>query len=162
MGSIDPMGEKAGKASFLEMVQYADTHDMCLMALGVLGSVGDGMMQPLSMLVLADIVNSYGAAGSAASGTFTAPAKIDVQAEIEQQSRADEEASRRTVAEAIAAAQELERPGVRPHATSNSGNGNGDASHDNDAKHKIAAVLRTKTETHAETDSMTATLVALS
>ena len=72
-----------------------------------------------------------GAQGSgipaAASGSFTAPAKIDVQAEIEQQSRADEEASRRTVAEAIAAAQELERPGVRPHATSNSGNGNGDA-----------------------------------
>ena len=62
---------------------------------------------------------------AAASGTFTAPPKIDVQAEIEQQSRADEEASRRTVAEAIAAAQELERPGVRPHATVNSGNGNG-------------------------------------
>ena len=58
---------------------------------------------------------------AAASGTFTAPPKIDVQAEIEQQFRADEEASRRTVAEAIAAAQELERPGVRPHATENSG-----------------------------------------
>ncbi|GAA3559947.1 hypothetical protein GCM10022197_14280 [Microlunatus spumicola] len=57
---------------------------------------------------------------AAASGTFTAPAKIDVQAEIEQQSREDEEASRRTVAEAIAAAAELERPGVRAHATSNS------------------------------------------
>ena len=73
---------------------------------------------------------SAGAPGNgipAASGSFTAPAKIDVQAEIEQQSRADEEASRRTVAEAIAAAQELERPGVRTHATSNSGKGNGDA-----------------------------------
>ena len=58
---------------------------------------------------------------AAASGTFTAPPKIDVQAEIEQQSRADEEASRKTVAEAIAAAQELERPGVRPHATINAG-----------------------------------------
>ncbi|HEY0240300.1 MAG TPA: hypothetical protein VGC37_16825, partial [Friedmanniella sp.] len=53
----------------------------------------------------------------AASGSFTAPPKIDVQAEIEQQSRADEEASRKTVAEAIAAAQELERPAVRPHQT---------------------------------------------
>ena len=51
----------------------------------------------------------------AASGQFTAPPKIDVQAEIEQQSRDDEEASRRTVQEAIAAAQELERPGgTRP------------------------------------------------
>jgi len=57
----------------------------------------------------------------AATGSFSAPPKIDVQAEIEQQSRQDEEASRRTVAEAIAAAAELERPGVRPHQT----NGNG-------------------------------------
>lgn len=52
----------------------------------------------------------------AAQGTFTAPPKIDVQAEIEQQSRQDEEASRKTVADAIAAAQELERPAaLRPH-----------------------------------------------
>lgn len=57
----------AGKASFLEMVRYADTHDLCLMMLGVLGSFGDGMMQPLLMLVLGDIINSYGAAGSAGS-----------------------------------------------------------------------------------------------
>ena len=71
---------------------------------------------------------SAGAPGNgipAASGSFTAPPKIDVQAEIEQQSRADEEASRKTVAEAIAAAQELERPGVRPHATPDNGKGNG-------------------------------------
>ena len=37
------------------------------MELGVLGSFGDGMMQPLSMLVLGDIVNSYGGAGTADS-----------------------------------------------------------------------------------------------
>ncbi|XP_062225944.1 ABC transporter B family member 15-like [Phragmites australis] len=55
------------KASFLELVRYADGRDRCLMALGVLGSFGDGMMQPLSMLVLGDIVNSYGGAGSAFS-----------------------------------------------------------------------------------------------
>lgn len=47
------------------------------------------------------------------NGSFTAPPKIDVQAEIDQQSRDDEEASRRTVEEAIAAAQQLERPNVR-------------------------------------------------
>ena len=72
---------------------------------------------------LGGVVNQAMSGGSAApgtgipaaSGTFTAPPKIDVQAEIEQQSRADEEASRKTVAEAIAAAQELERPGVRTH-----------------------------------------------
>ena len=46
----------------------------------------------------------------ASDGQFTAPPKIDVQAEIEQQYAAEEEASQRTVQEAIAAAQELERP----------------------------------------------------
>ncbi|SEQ54011.1 SPFH domain-containing protein [Microlunatus flavus] len=50
---------------------------------------------------------------AAVNGSFTAPPKIDVQAEIDQQSRDDEEASRRTVEEAIAAAQQLERPNVR-------------------------------------------------
>ncbi|CAN6276052.1 unnamed protein product [Urochloa humidicola] len=55
------------KASFLELVRYADARDRCLMALGALGSFGDGMMQPLSMLVLGDIVNSYGGAGAAGS-----------------------------------------------------------------------------------------------
>ncbi|CAL5068508.1 unnamed protein product [Urochloa decumbens] len=55
------------KASFLELVRYADARDLCLMALGALGSFGDGMMQPLSMLVLGDIVNSYGGAGTAGS-----------------------------------------------------------------------------------------------
>ena len=63
------MVDKAGKASFMETVRYADGHDMCLMALGVLGSFGDGMMQPLSMLVLGDIVNSYG--GASSSGGFS-------------------------------------------------------------------------------------------
>lgn len=58
------MGDKE-KPSFLRLVRYADAHDRCLMALGVLGSFGDGMMQPLSMLVLGDIVNSYGGAGGA-------------------------------------------------------------------------------------------------
>uniref|UniRef100_A0ACD5URQ8 Uncharacterized protein n=1 Tax=Avena sativa TaxID=4498 RepID=A0ACD5URQ8_AVESA len=71
------MGDKAaGKASFLEMVRYADTHDMCLMVLGVLGSFGDGMMQPLGMLVLGDIVNSYGAAGSGGDSSFSS-ASVD-------------------------------------------------------------------------------------
>lgn len=60
-------GEKHGKPSVLELVRYADARDRWLMALGVLGSFGDGMMQPLSMLVLGDIVNSYGGAGTAGS-----------------------------------------------------------------------------------------------
>jgi hypothetical protein len=47
----------------------------------------------------------------AAEGEFTAPAKIDVQREIEQQTAEEEAASRRTVEEAIQEAHELERPG---------------------------------------------------
>ncbi|CAM0904144.1 unnamed protein product [Alopecurus aequalis] len=65
------MEDKAGKAAFLEMIRYADGRDMCLMVLGVLGSFGDGMMQPLSMLVLGGIVNSYGGASTAPSGSFS-------------------------------------------------------------------------------------------
>jgi hypothetical protein len=53
------------------------------------------------------------AAIPSAEGEFTAPAKIDVQREIEKQNAAEEEASRRTVQEAIQAAHELERP-ARP------------------------------------------------
>jgi hypothetical protein len=46
----------------------------------------------------------------ASEGDFTAPAKIDVQKEIERQGAAEEEALRRTVEEAIQEAHELERP----------------------------------------------------
>jgi hypothetical protein len=57
------------------------------------------------------------AAGSAiptaAEGEFRAPAKIDVQREIEKQTAEEEAASRRTVEEAIQEAHELERP-ARP------------------------------------------------
>jgi regulator of protease activity HflC (stomatin/prohibitin superfamily) len=70
---------------------------------------------------------------AAATGSFTAPPKIDVQAEIEQQSRADEEASRKTVAEAIAAAQDLERPSIRPHQTSGNGSAALTSGHDDPA-----------------------------
>ncbi|KAL6650917.1 hypothetical protein ACP70R_009842 [Stipagrostis hirtigluma subsp. patula] len=62
------------KASFLQLVRYADAQDRCLMALGALGSFGDGMMQPLSMLVLGDIVNSYGGAGGGAASGFSSGA----------------------------------------------------------------------------------------
>src|SRR6478609_303952 len=58
--------------------------------------------------------NAVGSVASAipglAKGEFTAPPKIDVESEIEKQNAAADEASRRTVQEAIEAAQELERP----------------------------------------------------
>jgi hypothetical protein len=47
---------------------------------------------------------------SGTEGEFTAPAKIDVQKEVERQNAAEEEAARRTVEKAIQEAQELERP----------------------------------------------------
>jgi hypothetical protein len=47
---------------------------------------------------------------SNAKGDFRAPAKIDVQGEIEQQSAEAEAAAARTVQEAIQAAQEMEKP----------------------------------------------------
>ena len=47
---------------------------------------------------------------SATQGEFTAPAKIDVQKEVEKQNAEEEEALRRTVEEAIQEAHELERP----------------------------------------------------
>ena len=43
-------------------------------------------------------------------GEFTPPPKIDVQKEVEKQNAEEEEALRRTVAEAIQEAHELERP----------------------------------------------------
>ena len=44
------------------MFRYADGIDMLLMLLGTLGSIGDGLMSPLTMLVLSDVVNDYGEA----------------------------------------------------------------------------------------------------
>jgi regulator of protease activity HflC (stomatin/prohibitin superfamily) len=52
---------------------------------------------------------------STTPGEFTAPAKIDVQKEVEKQNAEEEEALRRTVEEAIQEAEALERP--RPDRT---------------------------------------------
>jgi regulator of protease activity HflC (stomatin/prohibitin superfamily) len=50
---------------------------------------------------------------TSSQGDFTAPAKIDIQAEVDKQHAEEEAAVRRTVEEAIQEAQELERP-ARP------------------------------------------------
>lgn len=42
------------------MFRYANGIDMLLMLLGTLGSIGDGLMSPLTMLVLSDVINKYG------------------------------------------------------------------------------------------------------
>jgi hypothetical protein len=50
---------------------------------------------------------------TSSQGDFTAPAKIDIQTEVEKQHAEEEAAVRRTVEEAIQEAHELERP-ARP------------------------------------------------
>ena len=49
---------------------------------------------------------------SAAEGDFSAPDKIDIQKEVDQQNAEEEAALQRSVEEAIQAAKELERPGL--------------------------------------------------
>lgn len=48
------MGEKGG------MFRYADGIDKLLMLFGTLGSIGDGLMSPLTMIVLSGVINDYG------------------------------------------------------------------------------------------------------
>ena len=50
--------------------------------------------------------------GSGASGSFTAPEKVDVQAEIEEQTKKDQERSKETVQQAIDEARALDNPGL--------------------------------------------------
>ncbi|VVA13283.1 PREDICTED: ABC transporter [Prunus dulcis] len=45
--------------------RYADGVDKLLLVLGTLGSIGDGLMTPLMMLVLSPVINEYG------GGTFS-------------------------------------------------------------------------------------------
>ncbi|XP_059633645.1 putative multidrug resistance protein [Cornus florida] len=50
------MGSKGG------MFRYADGVDKLLMLFGTLGSIGDGLMNPLTMFVLSGVINEYGSA----------------------------------------------------------------------------------------------------
>ncbi|EHA8587668.1 putative xenobiotic-transporting ATPase [Cocos nucifera] len=52
-----------GKTSIFQLFTYADIVDRCLMFLGIVGCIGDGMMTPLIMLVLSSMINAYGTAG---------------------------------------------------------------------------------------------------
>ncbi|KAH7858144.1 hypothetical protein Vadar_020460 [Vaccinium darrowii] len=51
---IDTMRGKGG------MFRYADTIDKLLMLFGTLGSIGNGLMLPLLMVVLSGLINAYG------------------------------------------------------------------------------------------------------
>ncbi|KAA8529665.1 hypothetical protein F0562_034235 [Nyssa sinensis] len=53
------MGAKRG------VFRYADSIDKLLMVLGTLGSIGDGLMMPLTMIILTDVIGKYGSVESA-------------------------------------------------------------------------------------------------
>ena len=74
---------------------------------GVVGNaLGGGAAQPAG-------ASTSGGIPEAASGSFKAAPQVDVHAEIERQAADEEAASRKTVQDAIAAAQELSTPPVR-------------------------------------------------
>jgi hypothetical protein len=52
------MGARGG------IFRHADRLDMLLMLLGTLGSIGDGLQNPLTMLILSDVINDYGSGSS--------------------------------------------------------------------------------------------------
>ncbi|GMN63161.1 hypothetical protein TIFTF001_032223 [Ficus carica] len=49
------------------MFRYADGIDMLLMLFGTLGSLGDGLQNPLMMYILSDVINSYGSSSGSLS-----------------------------------------------------------------------------------------------
>ncbi|KAK1579032.1 hypothetical protein Q3G72_035068 [Acer saccharum] len=51
------MGRKGG------LFRYADGTDTLLLLFGTLGSIGDGLMSPLTMYVLSGVINDYGGSG---------------------------------------------------------------------------------------------------
>lgn len=55
------MGNKS-KGGGGGMFSYADGTDKLLMLFGTLGSIGDGLMSPLTMIVLAGVINEYAGA----------------------------------------------------------------------------------------------------
>lgn len=47
------------------MFRYADGIDKLLMLFGTLGSIGDGLQNPLMMYILSEVINSYGSSSGA-------------------------------------------------------------------------------------------------
>lgn len=51
------MGKKGG------MFYYADGIDKLLLLFGTIGSIGDGLMSPLTMVILSGVIDEYGTGG---------------------------------------------------------------------------------------------------
>ncbi|RZC92416.1 hypothetical protein C5167_004250 [Papaver somniferum] len=54
------MAENKESVSLFQLFKFADHFDKWLLFFGILGSVGDGLMNPLTMIVLAGAINDYG------------------------------------------------------------------------------------------------------
>lgn len=69
MEALSSSSSSSSSSSLLQLFRYADGTDKVLVLLGTLGSVVDGMMQPLTMLILGSTINSYGGAGTSFSAS---------------------------------------------------------------------------------------------
>ncbi|KAK1940437.1 ABC transporter B family member 11 [Phytophthora citrophthora] len=70
--SKDETGKKK-QVPVLELFSFADSTDKLLMALGTLGAIGAGVLRPLMVLLLGNLINSFGSTtqGSSISDDFS-------------------------------------------------------------------------------------------
>jgi ATP-binding cassette subfamily B (MDR/TAP) protein 1 len=62
---------KKSKGSLRSIFMHADGVDICLMALGILGSVGDGFSTPLVLYISSKLMNNIGDASGSLTESFT-------------------------------------------------------------------------------------------
>eukprot|EP00644_Phytophthora_capsici_P007534 jgi/Phyca11/546553/estExt2_Genewise1Plus.C_PHYCAscaffold_210418 len=69
----DETGVKNNQVPVLELFSFADSADKLLMALGTLGAIGAGVLRPLMVLLLGNLINSFGSTtqGSSISNDFS-------------------------------------------------------------------------------------------
>lgn len=59
------------KGSIRSIFMHADGVDMCLMALGLFGSFGDGFSTPLVLYISSKLMNNIGDASASLTESFT-------------------------------------------------------------------------------------------
>lgn len=62
--------KKKTDGSFSSIFMHADRVDLCLMALGLLGSIGDGFSTPLVLLISGKMMNSVGKTSTSLQANF--------------------------------------------------------------------------------------------
>eukprot|EP00253_Pinus_taeda_P030910 PITA_30910 len=56
--------------SILKLFKYADLFDLCLVALGTVGTIADGLNMPIAMFIISTLIDEIGKFSSAFSGDF--------------------------------------------------------------------------------------------